>query len=259
MNPKPQIKGLWVPLVTPFYNGVFDGESMIRLINETEPSVDGFMPCLSSGEGWGMDDSLWEEILQTVTNHANKPVAAGVLKNSIANISDLSLIAKKHGCVAVVVGIQGVTDEEQKKFCHEVSEKSALPIILYNTENCNISNTQTLIEISSIENIIALKDSSQNQAFFTDAIRAQEKGGISILQGMENQLLNSVGCNGYVLSLANVDPELCKKMLTSPSAELQDEVMLQWDTLGLASPTWYAGLKLALMSRGVIRSAELIK
>ncbi len=261
MNPKSQIRGLWVPLVTPFYGGEFDSQSMIKLIKTIEPSIDGFVACLSSGEGGEMSNVLWEEVLKTVTQNASKPVAVGVLRNTISEIVYCSVIAKKYGCLAITVAIQGNSMEKQKVFCKEISDKSALPVILYNTVENHIDDTEELLTISKNENIIALKDSSQNQKFFNDAVRTKKerKMNMSILQGMENQLLESVGCDGFLVALANVEPKLCRDMFTNPSRELNEKIMEKWNKLNLASETWYIGIKEALNFRGIIKSPELIK
>src|SRR5262249_344142 len=127
MNQPLHIKGLWVPLVTPFNQGAFDAPSLIKLMKEIEPFVEGYVPCLSSGEGGKMDAALWEEVLGVMVQHTNKPVAVGILKDSLSEIIAFSEIAKEYGCVAVVVALQGNTREEQLLFCEEISNKSALP------------------------------------------------------------------------------------------------------------------------------------
>jgi 4-hydroxy-tetrahydrodipicolinate synthase len=261
MKEKLQIKGVWAPLVTPFDQGKFDSISMINLIKEIEPLVDGFVPCLSSGEGSKMSDELWGEVLKTVVQNTQKPVVVGILRDSIAEIISLSKIAKSSGCVAIVAPLQGSSSEEQRSFCKEVSDKSALPVVIYNTEKKHIDSPDNLIAISKNENIISLKDSSQNQKFF-DAIVQMKKNKIidmSIFQGMENQLLESVGCDGYLISLANVEPQLCKEMFNNPSEGLNQEIMKKRDEFSLASEDWFVGIKKALAFRGVIKSAELIK
>jgi 4-hydroxy-tetrahydrodipicolinate synthase len=260
MSQKLPIKGLWVPLITPFYQDSLDGPSLIKLIKETESFVDGFITCLSTGEGEKADDLLWESIVRIVTNNTNKPVAAGILRSSIGEIVDLSKVAKRYGCVAIAVTIQGDTARAQENFSREVSEKSALPVVLYNTQKSHMDDAGTLMAISKNENIIALKDSSQNQKFFDEAVGLNKKGGIdiSILQGMENQLLNSTGADGFVLSLANAEPKLCKQMFVHPTKELNAQIMQKWEELNLASETWYVGIKEVLESRGIIKSAELI-
>ncbi len=255
-----QLNGLWVPLITPFFRGRFDGESLARLVREVEPFVDGFVPCLSSGEGGKMTDDLWEEVVKVVLGSTKKPVAVGILSKSLEKIIDLSARAKALGCVALAVPLQGEDPEVQKSFCKELSDNSSLPVILYNTEKIHIDTADVLVAVAQNANIIALKDSSQNQEFFQEIIKFKQEGKISlsIFQGMENQLLGSNGCDGYLLSLANVEPKLCRDMFTSPTKELNDEVMKKWDELDLASATWYVGIKQVLFSRGVIKSAELI-
>ena len=260
MNQKLQIKGLWVPLVTPFYEGNFDGESLVNLIKKIEPDVDGFVPCLSSGEGNKMGNELWEKVLKTVSENTTKPIAVGILRDTIEEMTFLSQIAKHYGCIAITLPLQGENDSEQQRFCKEISDKSALPIILYNTEKIHISDPEVLIDISKNENILALKDSSQNKEFFSGAIKIKREGkiNISILQGMENQLLESVGCDGYLISLANAEPRLCKEMLDSPSGELNGKIMEHWNEYDLAADNWYVGIKKVLAFRGIIKSAELI-
>ena len=255
-----QIRGLWVPIITPFFQGQLDEESLIALIKDMDPNVDGFVPCLSSGEGGKMNDALWERVVTIVVRNTNKPVAAGILHSAMEKIVKLSEKAKALGCIAVAIPLQGESAEDQKNFCKEISDNSHLPIILYNTEKVHIDSADTLIEIAQNASIISLKDSSQNDNFFQEALRIKREGKatLSLLQGMENKLLSSAGCDGYLISLANVEPVLCKNLLNNPSEALNDEVMKRWDEFNLASETWYVGIKKALFSRGKIKSAELI-
>jgi 4-hydroxy-tetrahydrodipicolinate synthase len=260
MNSKVQIKGLWVPIITPFFQGQLDEESLVSLVKEIENQIDGFVPCLSSGEGGNMNADLWERVVKIVIENTNKPVAVGILNPLMRKIIELSEKAKSLGCVAVAIPLQGEDTEAQISFCKEISDKSQLPIILYNTEKIHIDTIDALSAIDQYPNIVSLKDSSQNQKFFSEAVRNRKEGKInlSILQGMENQLLESAGCDGYLISLANVEPGLCKSMLNNPIKEVNDEVMKKWVEFNLASETWFIGIKEALFARGKIKSAELI-
>lgn len=260
MKPKLPINGLWVPLITPFLHGQLDKKSLVDLVKTIEPYVDGFVPCLSSGEGGSMSDNVWEEVITTVVANTDKPVVAGILDASIEKIVRLSEKAKSLKCVAVAIPLQGSLAEEQKVFCQELSSKTHLPVILYNTEKVHIDSIDTLKDVAQFSNIVALKDSSQNQEFFSEVLKAKKEEGLSlsILQGMENQLLESTGCDGYLIALANVEPKLCRDMFNNPSKELNAEVMKKWHEFNLASETWFIGLKRVLYSRGTIKSAELI-
>jgi 4-hydroxy-tetrahydrodipicolinate synthase len=260
MQSKKQIKGLWVPLVTPFYEGEIDKQSLVCLTKEIEPYVDGFVPCLSSGEGQKLSRLQWESVVEIVRNATAKPVAAGILRDSIDEIIAMIHAASDRGCATVVVAIQGKTREEQKAFCDQLSHGSALPVILYNTERAPVTDAETMIEIAKLENIIAIKDSSERDAFFASLLHLKKEAGveISILQGMENKLLISQGCDGYLIALANVEPALSGEMFLHPTAALNATVMEKWREYDLASEEWYASMKRALAARGIIRSAALV-
>ncbi len=261
MKHNTEIKGLWAPIVTPFFEGRFDKDSLAKLIRKIEPDVDGFVPCLSSGEGDKMSEEVWTEVIKAVKENTSKPVAAGILRSDMQEIIDFSRKAESLGCIAVAIPLQGGDAANQKDFCREISDRSMLPILLYNTEKIHIDDLSLLKEIDISSNIISLKDSSQNQEFFNKAADARKRGeiGMSILQGMENQLLESAGCDGFLVSLANLEPKLCRDILERPSEELKAQIMSKWDEFGLASETWYKGIKQALFSRGIIKSAEPIQ
>ncbi len=135
-----------------------------------------------------------------------------------------------------------------------------MPVVLYNTEKIHINDIDALVEIAGYKNIVAIKDSSRNQNFFDEMLRLKREGKIdvSILQGMENQLLESAGCDGYLIALANLEPKLCQEMLHLSSKELNNQIMKKWDEFNLGSETWYVSVKEALASRGIIKSSELI-
>ncbi len=256
-----QITGLWIPLVTPMYHGKFDSDSMRDLMNTVEPHVDGYVPCLSSGEGGLLSDSQWIEVVKTVRAKTTKPVIAGIKRKEIKSIIRLARSAEKLGCEAVVIPVPFNSDDKNIMFFKKISEEVSLPIIIYNTETTALKSVRAIREVDRIENIIAIKDSSKNMDLFTKLIKLRKIGKLrmSVLQGMENQLLESIGCDGYLISLANTEPKLCNDMFGTPSAELNRQIMEKWEELDLASKTWYVGIKKALASRGIIRSPELIQ
>ena len=63
---KIEIKGLYVPIITPMFHGEFDKGSMQKLIESVDQYVDGYVPCLSSGEGQVLSNEQWKEVVQFV-------------------------------------------------------------------------------------------------------------------------------------------------------------------------------------------------
>ena len=257
---KLEIKGVWAPLITPLFDGKFDKQSTLNLLQTLEPFVNGLAPCLSSGEGAKMDRRLWEEVVGFIVQNTSKPVAAGILKDNLDDIISFTKRAKELGCSAVVVPMVGRTAEEKQDFAKKLSNQSHLPIIIYNTEKFPISDMALLKKIVSSGNFIAIKDSSRNQSFFNQMIQARKAGALDIfvLQGMDNQLLKSVGCDGYMIALTNVEPQLCWNMFINPSKKLNDAILRRCDDLNLSKDQWYMYIKKAMLKNNRIKSAEVL-
>ncbi len=253
-----KIEGLWIPLITPLYHGKFDEQSAKKLIETTQEFTDGYVVGLSSGEGKELSNEMWNEVISCVVSLTNKPVAAGILGKNIKQIISLADTGKKLGCVAVVIPAVGKDEEEIIKFFSELDSKISLPIIIYNTEKSSVHSIKNLMRLDNLKNVIAIKDSSGDQNFFSEAVSQKDKLKMSILQGMENQLLQSKGCDGYLISLGNVEPQLCKTMFENPTEENNQKILAKFWEYNLGGE-WYITLKALLYSHGIIRSAEQVK
>lgn len=257
MKNKNNIAGLFVPLVTPFYRGKFDEVSMKKLIKSLDASVDSYIPCLSSGEGKKLSVKEWETVIKSVCSSTKKPVFAGILRESEKEIFSLIQKANKLPCTGIVVPTLYDTDEKNFEYLKQVSEKSSKPILFYNTEKHPLKAFATLKKLDSLSKIVALKDSSMNKEFFKKLItlKKQNKLRMNIFQGMEHLLLQSAGCNGYVISLLNTEPKLCKTMFQKQDKFTNDKIKANFWKQNLGG-NWYISLKAILYERGVIRSAE---
>jgi 4-hydroxy-tetrahydrodipicolinate synthase len=253
-----KITGLWIPLITPLYHGQFDEQSAKKLIETTREFTDGYVVGLSSGEGEELSNEMWREAITCVVSSTNKPVAAGILGRDLQQIVSSLEIAKNLGCVAAVVPATGKNEEEIIKFFTELDSKTSLPIIIYNTEKSSVHSVGNLTRLDNLKNVIAIKDSSGDRSFFSQMIVQKDKLKMSVLQGMENQLLQSKGCDGYLISLGNVEPKLCKTMFENPTEENNQKILAKFWEYNLGGE-WYITLKALLYSRDIIRSAEQVK
>ena len=257
MRKEHKINGLFVPLITPFYNGKFDETSMRKLIRSLDASVDGYIPCLSSGEGKKLSAKEWKKIISSVCSATKKPVFAGILRGSKKEVFALVQKANKLLCVGVVVPTLYDTDEKNLKYLKEAAGISSKQIMLYNTEEHPIKSVTTLKKLDSLSKIVAIKDSSMNVPFFKKlvALKKQKQLRMNIFQGMEHLLLQSAGCSGYVISLLNTEPKLCKTMLQKQKKTTNDKIIVKFWEQNLGG-RWYITLKGILYERGVIKSTE---
>jgi 4-hydroxy-tetrahydrodipicolinate synthase len=249
--------GVYVPLVTPFYRGRFDARSLRKLIRDTEPHVDGYVPCLSSGEGQLLSDSVWEEVVRATRRATKKPVAAGIKRNNPKDVLRLAAQAHRIGCNAVLLPVPSSDEGIALRYFAEVGARIDLPIIIYNTEQNHLHTRSALRALSNNPAVIGIKDSSMNKRFFAEACAMRSSGALqfAVLQGMEHQMHVPEGCDGHMVALANVEPALCRDMLRRNSAKLGAKVVDCFWRYNLGG-NWYVSLKAVLCERGVLRSAE---
>ena len=251
------LRGVFVPLVTPFYRGKFDPQSLTKLIRYTEPHVAGYVPCLSSGEGQLISDRVWNDVVTATRGHTKKFVAAGIKRDNIDAVRRLSARAHQIGCDAVVLPVPYAKESDTLRYFDAVSAKIDLPIIIYNTEQLQIRTRSALLALAQNPAIIAIKDSSMNKRFFATACQLRRSGllRLAVLQGLEHHMLVPDGCDGHMVALANVEPELCRRMLQRNTSELNAKIIDLFWKYNLGG-SWYVALKTILLERGVLRSAE---
>lgn len=254
-----KISGLWVPLVTPMYHGHFDAESAKRLVDSLEAFADGYVAALSSGEGGVLSEDLWRETVSGFSSLTNKPVAASIFLSDVQQIILRSQIAKTIGCAAIVVPTASENADEVVDFFTRLNEESALPVLIY-SEAYPIKSIQTLERLDKLENIIGIKESSADESFIKNVLakKQQQQLRMSILQGMDHKLYLSVGYDGFMVALANIEPQLCKAMFENPTEELQSKILEKFWEYNLGGE-WFVTLKALLYERGVLRSAEQVR
>ena len=236
--------------------GVFDNKSMAKLMQSVDKYVDGYVPCLSSGEGEAISNEQWKEIVKYVRAQTRNPLFPGIKREKIEDVILLEKTAKELGCDGITVPVPFKTWAENEKYFEKLLSQTTLPILLYNTENACISDMENLKELDG-GRIVAIKDSSMNREFFAKMCEAriQNELSMAVLQGMEHQLDVPKGCDGYLVSLLNVEPALVKQMFENPSAETNKKIVDVFWKYNLGG-NWYTTLKALLFERRIIDSAE---
>nr|WP_311138670.1 dihydrodipicolinate synthase family protein [Pseudomonas amygdali] len=97
-------KTILVPLVTPLNEQAQVCEtSLERLLSSLAAHVDGYIPCLTSGEGWRLSRQQWLKMLELTLRHAgDKLVIAGIERSSTQEVLDFALMAQDAGAQAVM-------------------------------------------------------------------------------------------------------------------------------------------------------------
>jgi dihydrodipicolinate synthase/N-acetylneuraminate lyase len=172
----------------------------------------------------------------------------------------LAAIAKELGATGITVAVPSNNDSETYEYFKMLTEQQDLPLIIYNTESKHIQSLETVQKLNQLnDKILAIKDSSDHRDLFAEICKLRVDGtlNLSILEGMENRLKTLPGCDGYLISLLNLEPELCRVMLEKNDDETNRTVYELFHKYNLGAD-WFVSIKAFLCARGVIASSEQV-
>ena len=223
--------GSMVALVTPFRDGAVDHDALKSLVDrQIAAGQKGLVPCGSTGESATLTHDEHAAVIETVVRHTagRVPVVAGTGSNSTAEAIKLTKEAEAAGANgALLISPYYVKPTQDGIVAHyrAVAEATALPIVLYNIPGRTASTIEipTLVELSKVSNIVAVKDSTGSLDRVMDTIAACGKN-LAVLSGDDSLTLPLVamGAAGAISAVSNVIP--------SEMAQLTDAALAgRWD------------------------------
>lgn len=257
-------KSIFVPLVSPLDElSQICEASVRRLMHCSRPYVDGYIPCLTSGEGWRLGRRDWQRMLELTLTHAqDKTVIAGIERATTAEVLEYALLAQELGAQAVMFTspfAEGTRQEEIIEHYRAVHDSTSLDIFIYNESalSGNEKTFETLLAIAELPRVIGIKDSpsqprSQKQI---ELLRAE---GLDYFIGWEMQLARDLESDGNVVSLANLEPGLCRLAIGARQQSIGKLVETLNEHFELGADDWYAQVKKELKARGVISTERVL-
>lgn len=251
-----------VPLVTPLdaYANVCR-QSVKQLVRACGPLVDGFIPCLTSGEGWNLSAAQWTDMLRYTLEFAGEHhrVVVGIELPTTQQVIERAERARELGARELIVTspfAPGTGQEQILAHYQAIHSRTPLDLLVYNESalSGNEKSFDTLLNIARLERVTGLKDSpsqTRTQAQI-DRIRGE---GVDYFIGWERELAGALVSDGNIVSLANLEPALCRVACLSQQPEVAALVARLNETFCLGEDDWYAHVKRELTSRGVLRSA----
>ena len=217
-------KGTGVALVTPFKNDeTIDFDALRNLVRM---QIDGGTDFLVVQGTTGESPTLTAEEKLHVLNHVieenngSLPIVFGAGGNNTRTVGSILRELPKG-----IDGILSVSPYYNKPIQKGIVEHykylatcTSLPIILYNVPGRTGSNMlpDTTIELSKIENIVAMKEASGNMEQIMEIIRLKESD-FGVLSGDDalTMPLIAAGADGVISVVANAFPKLFSKMVNS--------------------------------------------
>lgn len=236
-------KGSGVAIVTPFNENGVDFKKLEELLEwHIAQNTDAIIVCGTTGEASTMSEQEKKETIKFTVDAVKGriPVIAGTGSNNTKVSIEMSRWADNIGVDGLLV-ITPYYNKTTQRGCIEhfkaIANEVSKPIIIYNVPSRTGLNItpETLLTLSKIDNIAAVKEASSNIVQILEI--AQLCGdNLDIYSGNDDQILPilSIGGKGVISVIANIIPKdthnLCEKFFNK---DLEGSLELQLNMLPL--------------------------
>lgn len=209
-------KGCGTAIITPFTEDGVNFEEFGKMIEfQIENGADAIIVCGTTGESSTMTLEERKETIKFAVEKANKrvPIIAGTGGNCTKNVIEMTKFAESVGVDAALVVTPYYNKTTQTGLIEHykvVAGATKLPIILYSVPSRTGVNIapETCLELSKIENIVAIKEASGNLSQVAEIANLCGEE-LNIYSGNDDQItpILSVGGIGVISVLSNILPE----------------------------------------------------
>lgn len=245
-------KGTFTALITPFYRGEIDYQSLEQLLQfQSALGVDGFVINGTTGESPTLTQQEVKDVFKFVKSKVNEkvPLIIGTGSNSTEKTIEMTAFAENIGADAVLVVVPYYNKPPQRGLMlhfASVAQATKLPVILYNVPGRTITSlsVETIAQLSEVQNIIGIKEATGDIQFLKE-IKKKVSPDFILLSGDDGTYDEFMENGGHgVISVAShiMKPKDFKKN--------SDVIQMLFSE---ANPI---PLKKALQLKGLIRSAE---
>ncbi len=216
-------KGSGVAIVTPFNETGVDFDKLKELLEwHIASKTDAIIICGTTGEASTMTEKEKKDTIKFTVDVVNKriPVIAGTGSNNTMASVEMSKFAESVGVDGLLI-INPYYNKTSAKglIAHfkTIAEAVKTPIVVYNVPSRTGMNItpKALLELSKIENIVAVKEASGNISQIAE-IKYLCGDNLDIYSGNDNEILPtlSIGGLGVISVIANIVPkdvhEICQ-------------------------------------------------
>ena len=212
------LKGIYPPLTTPFIDDEVSFDKFLENLIKYEMKIlSGYVLFGSNGESVFLTREEKLQLITTIRKHTNRKIIVGTGLDSIKETISLTNNAAEAGANYALIITPSFFKSEMKhhtflNYFTKVADSVMIPVILYNVPKFTGVNieVETIVELSSHPNIIALKDSNEISSRISE-LAANVHPDFSLIVGTASVLFSglSSGAVGGILALANIAPDEC--------------------------------------------------
>ncbi|NMP22271.1 dihydrodipicolinate synthase family protein [Sulfobacillus harzensis] len=263
------LSGIICPMLTPTTKeGEIAVEGVTQLVRYIlDSGCQGVMIAGTTGEFPYLSDDQWRILVQVAVSEVGRTATTvvNVSHNSLPSVRMRMEWASNVGAdyiASVVPGYFPLTDEEVIRYYATLARESPLPVIVYNIpQRTGVDTRSVMKELSQTENIIGMKDSSEDRSTLNQALSQLTNPFPVILGADDPTVLREVpNAVGIVPGLANVLPELYSRWWAALKNENLDETtefrnhirsMIECYAAGQGSVAYIQVLRVAMELIGV--------
>lgn len=212
-NKKLIFKRTATAVATPFKNGKIDYDALGKMIDfQIEGGISALLFCGTTGEASTMPDNEHMDVIRFgIKKTAGRvPVIANTGSNDTSHAIELSKLAQEAGADALLSVAPYYNKTTQKGLIAHFSAIAAgvdLPIILYNVPTRTVVNIDaaTIIQLSKIPNIVAVKECNLTQA---SEVIYGAASDFTVYSGADEMVLEfmALGAKGLISVMSNIIP-----------------------------------------------------
>ena len=268
------LHGLWLPLITPFRDGILDETSLRRLVRHYAAlPIDGLILAATSGEGLtlGMAELEWiVELARSETAGSKRyiPICLGLSGShtrKMCHSLDETAAWPIDGYLIASPYYSRPSQRGLLQHFSALADHASWPIVLYNIPYrtaVDLAN-ETLLELAEHPNIVGLKDCCADRAQSIDLLR-RRPAGFRILTGEDAQSYEALadGADGAILLSAHIETETFAAVAALLKQGDRDAARARWESVAgltrlLFTEPSPAAAKYWLWRTGLIDSAEV--
>jgi 4-hydroxy-tetrahydrodipicolinate synthase len=268
------LHGLWLPLITPFRDGILDETSLQRIVRHyAAQPIDGLILAATSGEGLtlGMAELEWIVALtraEIAEARRYIPICLGLSGSHTRKMCHMLDETAAWPIDGYLISSPYYSRPSQRGLVQHFSalaDHASWPVVLYNIPyrtGVNLANA-TLLELAGHPNIIGLKDCGADRAQSIDLLR-RRPAGFRVLTGEDAQYYEALtdGADGAILLSAHIQTETFAAVRKLVKEGNHDAAHARWESVSdltrllFAEPS-PAPMKYWLARTGLIDSAEV--
>jgi 4-hydroxy-tetrahydrodipicolinate synthase len=265
------LSGVWIPLVTPFFDGELDLQSYERLVEHyIREGAAGLFPLGTTGESPVLDEKETSDLIERTLAVASGrvPVFVGIGGNATAKVvHDLKRLERYafDGIVSVCPYYNRPGQDGLFEHFSRIAAATDRPVVIYNIPyrtGVNLATDMLLRLAEQHRNIAGVKDSSGHLAQSLDLLRRRPPG-FAVLTGEDATFYTMLAhsADGGILAAAHLATRDFVAVFAAMRANDHHRARLLWSRLEPLAPLLFQEanpmpVKYCLWRLGLLRSPE---